>query len=207
MGPTALLPVRRQSCYGFHRSKNPSFSAGFQAANFGPNGKHDNHYTTENELFNRLESRLPMLWYVSAVEIYFLCKEGLPDKSPFGWYHLNQARTRTLCATTTGPGPRAILVRVQTSTSSPKCALYQLLVWICRCKRLLIIARNNSQQATHIAWDTRPNVPPARKWIRGNVHLVCHVSSSLPRQTSLIQYGRTGQDNHILLIELHFMQS
>jgi hypothetical protein len=28
--------------------KNPSLSAGLQPANLGSNGKHDNHYTTEN---------------------------------------------------------------------------------------------------------------------------------------------------------------
>jgi hypothetical protein len=30
--------------------KNSSFSAGFEPANFGSSGKHDNHYTTENDM-------------------------------------------------------------------------------------------------------------------------------------------------------------
>jgi hypothetical protein len=29
--------------------KNPSFLAGFEPANLGSNGKHDNHYTTEKD--------------------------------------------------------------------------------------------------------------------------------------------------------------
>jgi hypothetical protein len=32
--------------------KNPVVSAGFESANLRFNGKHDNHYTTENDLFN-----------------------------------------------------------------------------------------------------------------------------------------------------------
>jgi hypothetical protein len=40
MGPTALLPHLRKSCYGFLSPlRNPS-SAGFQPANLGSNGKH-----------------------------------------------------------------------------------------------------------------------------------------------------------------------
>jgi hypothetical protein len=29
--------------------KNPSLSAGFERANLGSNGNHDNHYTTDND--------------------------------------------------------------------------------------------------------------------------------------------------------------
>jgi hypothetical protein len=32
--------------------KNPSLSAGFEPANLGYTGKHDNHYTTENYLMD-----------------------------------------------------------------------------------------------------------------------------------------------------------
>jgi hypothetical protein len=45
MGPTALLPLLRKLCCGFL-----SLSAGFEPANLGFNGKHDNYYTTENDL-------------------------------------------------------------------------------------------------------------------------------------------------------------
>jgi hypothetical protein len=41
---TALLPLRRKSCYGFL-----SLSSGTEPVNTGRNGKHDNHYNTEND--------------------------------------------------------------------------------------------------------------------------------------------------------------
>jgi hypothetical protein len=31
--------------------KNPLFSTGFEPANLGFNGRHDNHYMTENDFF------------------------------------------------------------------------------------------------------------------------------------------------------------
>ena len=40
MGPTALLPLRRKACLGFFRPKNPTASAGFEAANLGTKGQH-----------------------------------------------------------------------------------------------------------------------------------------------------------------------
>jgi hypothetical protein len=47
---TALLPLRRMSCYGsLTFLKCPSFSAWFEPANLGSIGKHDNNYTTEND--------------------------------------------------------------------------------------------------------------------------------------------------------------
>jgi hypothetical protein len=46
MGPTALLPVRRKTCRGIFRPKNPTASAEFEPANLGTRGQHANHYTT-----------------------------------------------------------------------------------------------------------------------------------------------------------------
>ena len=40
IGPTALLPLRRKVCWGFFRPKNPTASAGFEAANVGTKGQH-----------------------------------------------------------------------------------------------------------------------------------------------------------------------
>jgi hypothetical protein len=45
MGPAALVPARRKPRYGFL-----SPSAGFEPANLESNIKHDNYYTTENEV-------------------------------------------------------------------------------------------------------------------------------------------------------------
>jgi hypothetical protein len=39
MGPMALLPLRRKSCYGFYGLKNASLSAGYEPANLGANGR------------------------------------------------------------------------------------------------------------------------------------------------------------------------
>jgi hypothetical protein len=49
MGPTASLSLRKKDvlCI-FIALKNPSSSVGFEPANFGSNGKHDNHHTTED---------------------------------------------------------------------------------------------------------------------------------------------------------------
>jgi len=40
MGPTALLPLRREACWGFFRPKNPTDSAGFEPENLGTKGQH-----------------------------------------------------------------------------------------------------------------------------------------------------------------------
>jgi hypothetical protein len=40
MGPTALLPLRRKSCWGFFRPKTPTVSVGFEPANLGTKGQH-----------------------------------------------------------------------------------------------------------------------------------------------------------------------
>ena len=40
MRPTALLPPRRKTCWGFFRPKNPTASAGFEPANLGTKGQH-----------------------------------------------------------------------------------------------------------------------------------------------------------------------
>jgi len=40
MGPTALLPLRRKTCWGFFRPKNPTASAGFEPTNLGTKGQH-----------------------------------------------------------------------------------------------------------------------------------------------------------------------
>jgi hypothetical protein len=47
----AVLSLWRKSCYGFlSLIKNPSLSVGLEPANLGSDGKHTNHYTTENDL-------------------------------------------------------------------------------------------------------------------------------------------------------------
>jgi hypothetical protein len=46
---------------------NPSSSAGFEPANIGSNGKHDNQYTTEGDM----QSRYSCLWRLPNV-IYLL---------------------------------------------------------------------------------------------------------------------------------------
>ena len=40
MGPTALLSLRRKTCWGFFVLKNPTASAGFEPANLGTKGQH-----------------------------------------------------------------------------------------------------------------------------------------------------------------------
>jgi len=40
MGPSALLPLRRNACWGFFRPKNPTASSGFEPANLGTKGRH-----------------------------------------------------------------------------------------------------------------------------------------------------------------------
>jgi hypothetical protein len=42
-------PMKVVVLWTFSMLKNPLISAGFEPANFGYNGKHDNHYTTEND--------------------------------------------------------------------------------------------------------------------------------------------------------------
>jgi hypothetical protein len=41
------FPSEGSRATDFVAIKNPSSSAGFQPANFGSSGKHDNHYTTD----------------------------------------------------------------------------------------------------------------------------------------------------------------
>ena len=43
MAPTALLPLRRNACWGFFRPKNPTASAGFEPANLGTKGQYATH--------------------------------------------------------------------------------------------------------------------------------------------------------------------
>jgi hypothetical protein len=50
MGPTALLPLRRRRPADFTALRSSSPSTGFEPTNLGSNGKHTNHYTTEDEL-------------------------------------------------------------------------------------------------------------------------------------------------------------
>jgi hypothetical protein len=40
MGPTALLPLRRKTCGGFFRPKNPTASTGCEPANLGTKDQH-----------------------------------------------------------------------------------------------------------------------------------------------------------------------
>jgi hypothetical protein len=54
MGPTALLPSEGGRATDFYRLKNQSLSAGFEPANFGSIGKHNNHYTIENGAIMRI---------------------------------------------------------------------------------------------------------------------------------------------------------
>jgi hypothetical protein len=49
IGPTALLPSERSRATDFMALMNPSLLAGSEPANLGSNGKHDNHYTTEDD--------------------------------------------------------------------------------------------------------------------------------------------------------------
>ena len=42
MGLTALLPLRKKTCWGFFRPKNPTASAGFEPANLGTKGQNAN---------------------------------------------------------------------------------------------------------------------------------------------------------------------
>ena len=44
MGPTALLSLRRNACWGFFRPKNPTASAGFEPANLGTKGQHRSRF-------------------------------------------------------------------------------------------------------------------------------------------------------------------
>jgi hypothetical protein len=50
VGPPVLLPLRRKWYCRFLSLLNSIASAGFELANLGFNGKHDNHYTTEATL-------------------------------------------------------------------------------------------------------------------------------------------------------------
>jgi hypothetical protein len=58
MGLTALFPLRRKACCGFLSPIKSIASAGFEPVNFGSNGKHANHYTTETAHFIYLKSTL-----------------------------------------------------------------------------------------------------------------------------------------------------
>jgi hypothetical protein len=42
--------LRRKVCCGFFALKNPSPSVGFEPANLGSYDKHDNHWTTEDDV-------------------------------------------------------------------------------------------------------------------------------------------------------------
>jgi hypothetical protein len=45
-------PLKEGMLWIFITVKNPSTSAGFKPTNLGTNGKHANHYTTENDYLN-----------------------------------------------------------------------------------------------------------------------------------------------------------
>jgi hypothetical protein len=49
MGLMTLLPSKGSCAKNFIPLKSPLLSAGFEPMNLGSNGKHDNHYTTEND--------------------------------------------------------------------------------------------------------------------------------------------------------------
>jgi len=42
MGPTALLPLRRKTCWGYFRPKNRTASAGFEPESLVSKGQHAN---------------------------------------------------------------------------------------------------------------------------------------------------------------------
>jgi hypothetical protein len=46
-----ISPLKEGVLRNFIALKNPSTSAGFEPANLGFSGKHDNHYTTEGDKF------------------------------------------------------------------------------------------------------------------------------------------------------------
>jgi hypothetical protein len=50
MGQRLYFPSEESSAMDFIALKIPSLSAGFEHAILGSSGKHDNHYTTENDL-------------------------------------------------------------------------------------------------------------------------------------------------------------
>jgi hypothetical protein len=53
MGPTVLLlPPQKVVLQIFMTLKNPLLLAGFEPVNLGSNSKHDNHYTTKNDIRN-----------------------------------------------------------------------------------------------------------------------------------------------------------
>jgi hypothetical protein len=65
MGPMALFSSEeRQICIYL---KNPSLTAGFEPANFGYNGKHANHYFTED---NKVVISRTMRWRVHVATLY-----------------------------------------------------------------------------------------------------------------------------------------
>jgi hypothetical protein len=45
-----MSPPKEVTQHIFMALENPPSSAGFEPANLGSNGKHDNHYTTENDM-------------------------------------------------------------------------------------------------------------------------------------------------------------
>jgi hypothetical protein len=57
-GADGFSSLRRKSCYAV---KIPLPSAGFEPANCGHSGKHDNHYATENDLKSCWYS---LIWYL-----------------------------------------------------------------------------------------------------------------------------------------------
>jgi len=78
MGPTALLPLRREACRGFFHSKNPTALAGFEPANLGTKGQHatprppkavcqyNNHHKISQ--WNEVEQLLPQQLYLAWVQ-------------------------------------------------------------------------------------------------------------------------------------------
>jgi hypothetical protein len=58
--------------------KNTLLSTGFEPANLGSNGKHDNHYTTQNDI-----RQIRRLGHYQLMERFFTKQNALPDAFAF----------------------------------------------------------------------------------------------------------------------------
>ena len=115
MGPTALLPLRREACWGFFRPKNPTSSAGFEHANLGTKGQHAtprppkpllypyNNSETINWLYNRT------LWFLVRIKEGVLGVKVHGSRHPmskstgtFGWRRFKKGEKQVECASLGG---------------------------------------------------------------------------------------------------------
>ena len=68
MGPTALLPLRTKTCWGFFRPKNPTASAGCKPANLGTKGQHATSRPTK--LLTKKDSILLILFKLKNRQVF-----------------------------------------------------------------------------------------------------------------------------------------